>query len=160
MNKKFCKNCYGKLYCTHNIPQMNANNIINSLLSNITSSTKQNNLHTIYKFLLPEYRQKFNGFKGFQSFIQKKFPYLLQPLRIQLVKAFEETDECHGEFIIQTTHKPYFIKIYLQRAYNFIDNKPLYDPITKEYLHLYWRIALIKKTGDTKNNSNIIYSRF
>jgi len=162
MNEKFCKKCYGKLYCTHNIPQMNSNNIINFILSQLTSSNKQNNLHTIYQFLLPEYRKKFKGFRNFQSFIFKKYPYLLQPINIQLVKSFKETDECQGKFTIQiiNNNKPHFITIHLQRAYNFIDNKPLYDPYTKEYLYLYWRISLIEKTGNIENESRIIYSRF
>ena len=162
MNKKFCKKCYGKLYCTHNIPQMNANDIINIMLSTLTSSNKQANLHTIYKFLLPDYRHKLHGFRGFQSFIQTNFPNLLRPTNILLIKSFEESDECKGEFTIQTTHnnKPFFITIHLQRAYNYIDDKPLYDPYTKEYLHLFWRISSIEKTGNTTNTSRIIYSRF
>ena len=77
MNKNFCKKCYGKLYCTHNTPKMNADDIINDILTKLTTQNKKNNIQTLYYYLLPSYRNKMNGFRGFQLFIQKKFPYLL-----------------------------------------------------------------------------------
>jgi len=160
MIKKFCKKCYGNTFCVDNEPQMNASDIIHFLLSSITSNSSHNALKIFYNLLIPSYREQLGGFRQFSKYINTHFPHLLSSIHINLLDQFHETDECSGFFSISYNHnnKNIPIIIHMERAYNYIDNKPLYDPLTKEYLYLFWRINKIEK-GSVQDGKRTVYSR-
>lgn len=163
MIKKFCKKCFGKKYCVEHKPQMDSNELINILLTSITNqSRKEDVLKILYKFLLPSYRAYLGGFRKFQSFIEINFPGLLSAFQIEITKKFTEIDSCIGYFIISYpfNNKRKFLKIHMERAYNYIDDRPIYDRFIRERLYLFWRISKIENVNSSRGSSNIMYSRF
>jgi len=160
MIKKFCKKCYGDTFCVEKEPQMNASDIIHFLLASITSNSSSNSLKIFYNLLTPSYRTKLGGFRQFSKYINTQFPNLISSININLLDEFHEIDECTGFFSISYSHNNHNIPIviHMERAYNYIDNKPLYDPLTKENLYLFWRINKIEK-GFVQNGRRTVYSR-
>jgi hypothetical protein len=48
----------------------------------------------------------------------------------------------------------------MERAYDYINNLPLYDRYTKSKLYLFWRISRIKlEKNYTKNGKKIIFGK-
>jgi hypothetical protein len=146
MIKEFCKKCYGKLFCVEQEPQMNSNEIISIILKYLTEEDKNNSIKLLYSFFHPFYRTKLGGFAGYKKWINNNFPGLLTSTNIGLLESFKEIDECYGYFFISYNfhNKKVILKIYLERAYDYINNLPLYDRYTKSKLYLFWRISKIK----------------
>ena len=146
MIKEFCKKCYGKLFCVEQEPQMNSNEIISNILKYLTEEDKNNSIKLLYSFFHPFYRTKLGGFAGYKKWINNNFPGLLTSINIGLLESFKEIDECYGYFFISYNfhNKKVILKIYLERAYDYINNLPLYDRYTKSKLYLFWRISKIK----------------
>jgi len=122
--KKYCKKCFKKLICIHKEPEMSAIDILETI------NKSDDKLNEIYYFLIPEYRAELGGKKGFHKFIKKfnfdKFKF-----------KFIEIDDCLGYAINNN------IRIDMQRAYNYLDDKPIYDRFSKIKLELFWRITKI-----------------
>ena len=146
MIKEFCKKCYGKLFCVEQEPQMNSNEIISNILKYLTEEDKNNSIKLLYSFFHPFYRTKLGGFAGYKKWIRTHFPGLITVTNIDLLDSFKEIDECYGYFYISYyyNNKKVILKIELERAYDYINNLPLYDRYTKSKLYLFWRISKIK----------------
>ena len=146
MIKEFCKKCYGKLFCVEQEPQMNSNEIISNILKYLTEEDKNNSIKLLYSFFHPFYRTKLGGFVGYKKWIRAHFSGLITATNIDLLDSFKEIDECYGYFYISYyyNNKKVILKIELERAYDYINNLPLYDRYTKSKLYLFWRISKIK----------------
>lgn len=146
MIKEFCKKCYGKLFCVEQEPQMNADDIISRVLKIMTEKSQEKSLKLLYSYFHPFYRQKLGGFTKYKKWILTYFPELITTTNIKLLKSFKEIDQCYGYFYISYLfdNKKIILKIELERAYDYINNLPLYDRYTKTKLYLFWRISKIK----------------
>jgi hypothetical protein len=146
MIKEFCKKCYGKLFCVEQEPQMNADDIISKILKIMTEKSQEKSLKLLYSYFHPFYRQKLGGFTKYKKWILTHFPELITTTNINLLKVFKEIDQCYGYFYISYlfNNKKIILKIELERAYDYINNLPLYDRYTKNKLYLFWRISKIK----------------
>jgi hypothetical protein len=143
MIKEFCKKCYGKLFCVEQEPQMDSKEIISNVLKLLKQNSGQESIKLLYTYLHPFYRIKLGGFVGYKKWIRTNFPGLITATNIKLIGSFKEIDECYGYFYI-SYNKKFILKIELERAYDYINNLPLYDRYTKNKLYLFWRISKIK----------------
>ena len=143
MIKEFCKKCYGKLFCVEQEPQMDSKEIISNILKLLKQNSGQESIKLLYTYLHPFYRTKLGGFVGYKKWIRTNFPGLITATNIKLIGSFKEIDECYGYFYI-SYNKKFILKIELERAYDYINNLPLYDRYTKNKLYLFWRISKIK----------------
>lgn len=143
MIKEFCKKCYGKLFCVEQEPQMDSKEIISNILKLLKQNSGQESIKLLYTYLHPFYRTKLGGFVGYKKWIRTNFPGLITATNIKLIGSFKEIDECYGYFYI-SYNKKIILKIELERAYDYINNLPLYDRYTKNKLYLFWRISKIK----------------
>ena len=162
MIKEFCKKCYGKIFCVENEPQMNADDIIYVILSSLTDNSENKSKKLLYKYFLPNYRLKLGGYNKYNKWITNKFPGLINTINIELLNKFKEIDECHGFFIISylNKNKRIILKINMERAYEYINNQPLYDKYTKEKLYLFWRISRISIDNDKiRIGKRVIFGR-
>jgi hypothetical protein len=146
MIKEFCKKCYGKLFCVEKEPQMDSNEIILIILKLLTQNSEQESIKLLYAYLHPFYRTKLGGFSSYKKWIRTHFPGLITATNIHLLDSFKEIDECYGYFYISYNfnNKKVILKIDLERAYDYINNLPMYDRYTKSKLYLFWRISKIK----------------
>jgi hypothetical protein len=143
MIKEFCKKCYGKLFCVEQEPQMDSKEIIFNILKLLKQKPEQESIKLLYSYLHPFYRTKLGGFSGYKKWIRTHFPGLITATNIDLLESFKEIDECFGYFYI-SYNKKFILKIELERAYDYINNLPIYDRYTKNKLYLFWRISKIK----------------
>lgn len=143
MIKEFCKKCYGKLFCVEQEPQMDSKEIIFNILKLLKQKPEQESIKLLYAYLHPFYRTKLGGFSGYKKWIRTHFPGLITATNIDLLESFKEIDECFGYFYI-SYNKKFILKIELERAYDYINNLPIYDRYTKSKLYLFWRISKIK----------------
>jgi hypothetical protein len=143
MIKEFCKKCYGKLFCVEQEPQMDSKEIIFNILKLLKQKPEQESIKLLYAYLHPFYRTKLGGFAGYKKWIRTHFPGLITATNIDLLESFKEIDECFGYFYI-SYNKKVILKIELERAYDYINNLPIYDRYTKSKLYLFWRISKIK----------------
>jgi hypothetical protein len=152
MIKEFCKKCYGKIFCVEQEPQMDSKEIISNILKILTQKFQQDSFKLLYSYLHPFYRTKLGGFSGYRKWIRTHFPGLIGENNIDLHNSFKEIDECYGYFYISYyyNNKKVILKIELERAYDYINNLPLYDRYTKSKLYLFWRISKIKLEKDKK----------
>lgn len=153
MIKQFCKKCYGKLFCVEEEPQMDAIQIISIILKILTKKSGQECIKLLYGYLHPYYRSKLGGFSGYKKWIRTNFPGLITETNIKLIGSFKEIDECYGYFCISYlfNNKKVILRIELERAYDYINNLPVFDRYTKSKLYLFWRISKIKLEKDKKN---------
>lgn len=153
MIKQFCKKCYGKLFCVEEEPQMDANKIISIILKILTENSEQECIKLLYVYLHPYYRSKLGGLSGYKKWIRTNFPGLISEKNIKLVGSFKEIDECYGYFCISYlfNNKKVILRIELERAYDYINNLPVFDRYTNSKLYLFWRISKIKLEKDKKN---------
>jgi hypothetical protein len=145
MIKEFCKKCYGKLFCVEQEPQMDSKEIILIILKILTQNTEKESIKLLYEFFHPFYRTKIGGYAKYKKWIKSYFPGLITASNINLIDSFKEIDECYGYFFISFyfLNKEIILKIYLERAYDYINNLPLYDRYSKSKLFLFWRISKI-----------------
>jgi hypothetical protein len=150
MIKEFCKKCYGKLFCVEQEPQMDAKEIISNVLKLLTQNPKQESIKLLYTYLHPFYRTKLGGFAGYKKWIRTHFLGLITATNIDLLDSFKEIEECYGYFYISYNfhNKKVILRIDLERAYDYINNLPIYDRYTKSKLYLFWRISKIKLEKD------------
>jgi hypothetical protein len=150
MIKEFCKKCYGKLFCVEKEPQMDSKEIISNILKLLTQNSQQESIKLLYSYLHPYYRTKLGGFSGYKKWIRTHFPGLITANNLNLLDSFIEIDECYGYFYISFYYhsKKVILKIDLERAYDYINNLPMYDRYTKSKLYLFWRISKIKLERD------------
>jgi len=161
MKKPFCKKCHGKLFCVHHQPEMEPDDIIEKLTTSIMDKTTM--VETFYKYMMPEYRAKIGGFRGAKHFFKTYLRGIEISPNISIARDFVEEDDCSGFFILEYSFqgKTKTIKITMHRAFNYIDDKPIYDNFTREKLYLYWRIVNIQPfSGVLSNNSKMVFSRF
>ena len=161
MKKPFCKKCYGKLFCVHQQPEMEPQEIINKLVNSIIHKTDM--IETFFKYMMPEYRTKMGGIRGTKHFFEKYLTGIEFSPNISIVDDFIEEDDCAGYFLLEYFFKgkKNLIKITMHRAYNYIDDKPIYDRFSKEKLFLYWRIVNIQPFhGYFPNSVRTTFSRF
>ncbi len=153
MIKQFCKKCYGKIFCVEEEPQMDANKIISNILKILTENSEQESIKLLYIYLHPFYRSKLGGFAGYKKWIRTNFPGLITEKNIKLIGSFKEIDECYGYFCISYffNNKKVILRIELERAYDYINNLPVFDRYIKSKLYLFWRISKIKLEKDKKN---------
>jgi hypothetical protein len=160
MIKEFCKKCYGKLFCVEQEPQMDANEIISNILKYLIQKTNENSIKLLYSFFHPYYRTKLGGYSKYKKWIKSNFPGLIQANNINLINSFQEIDQCYGYFYISYfyNNKQIILKFYMERAYDYINNLPLYDRYTKSKLYLFWRISKIKlEKNYIKNGEKFIF---
>jgi len=140
-NKKFCRKCQGKIFCVHKEPEMSPVEIQTLILTAILQN-KSVGLQMLYKYMMPEYREKLGGFRGMEKYITQNFPGFLETEFVKIIDDFKEEDECSGymEIEYKDARINRKIKIRMERAFDYIANKPLNDRYAKEKLALYWRI--------------------
>jgi hypothetical protein len=161
MIKEFCKKCYGKLFCVEQEPQMDANEIISYILKYLTQKDTEKSIQLLYIYFHPFYRKKLGGFAGYKKWIISHFPGLITSTNIEILDSFIEIDECYGYFFISYHfhNKKIILRIELERAYDYINNLPLYDRYTKSKLYLFWRISKIKLEKDkVKIGKRIVFA--
>lgn len=162
MIKEFCKKCYGKLFCVEQEPQMNADEIISIILQILTQKTEQQSIKLLYNFFHPFYRTKLGGYSAYKKWIQSNFPGFMTANNISLLDKFKEIDECYGYFLVSYIHhnKQIVLRIEMERAYDYINNLPMYDRYSKTKLYLFWRISKIRVERDKiKLGRRIIFGR-
>ena len=162
MIKEFCKKCYGKLFCVEQEPQMNSNEIISNILKNLIQKKEQESIKSLYIFLHPYYRTKLGGYTNYKKWIRNYFPGFTNATHINLLGGFKEIDECYGYFYVSYNfnNKPIILKIEMERAYDYINNLPMYDRYTKSKLYLFWRISKIKiEKNKVKFGKRIIFGK-
>ena len=162
MIKEFCKKCYGKLFCVEQEPQMDADEIILIILKILTQKTENKSIKLLYTFLHPYYRTKLGGYAAYKKWIKTYFPGLTIVTHINLLDSFKEIDECYGYFLISYIYhsKQIVLRIEMERAYDYINNLPLYDRYAKTKLYLFWRISKIRVEKDkVKLGRRIIFGR-
>jgi hypothetical protein len=162
MIKEFCKKCYGKLFCVEQEPQMNADEIISIILQILTQKTEKQSIKLLYSFFHPHYRTKLGGYAAYKKWIQSHFPGFMKALHLNLLDSFKEIDECYGYFRVSYGfhNKPIILKIEMERAYDYINNLPMYDQYTKTKLYLFWRISKIRLEKDKiKLGRRIVFGR-
>jgi hypothetical protein len=149
MIKEFCKKCYGKIFCVEQEPQMDSNEIILNIIK-ILNENQQKSIKLLYTYFHPFYRKKLGGYSGYKKWINTQFPGFIKATNIYLLDSFKEIDECYGYFFISYyfNNKKNILKIDLERAYDYINNLPMYDRYTKSKLYLFWRISKIKLEKD------------
>ena len=159
-NRKFCKKCHGKLFCTHTEPEMTAEEIT-TLIFHALTENKEIGIKTLYRFLMPEYRKKLGGSHGMTSYLNRKAPGFLDSISFTLINDFKEEDECLGHIIIEYKNKgvPHHLEIKMERAFDFIGNRPLIDRYTGEKLELFWRITDIREKDFTRGRRKIVFSK-
>jgi len=160
MNNKFCKRCHGKLFCVHNEPEMSGEDIVHLILLAFINNSKIG-LETLYKYLIPEYRNKIGGIRNLGKLLERKFPGFIDSINLSILDKFQEDSECSGKIQIQYFHNgnPKIIVLTMHRAFNYISNKSLYDRLTKEELNLYWRIVDIKAGEGITGRRSFTFSR-
>ena len=162
MIKEFCKKCYGKLFCVEQEPQMDADEIISIILKNLTQKTENKSIKLLYNFFHPFYRTKLGGYAAYKKWIKIYFPGLTIVTHINLLDSFKEIDECYGYFLISYIYhsKLIVLRIEMERAYDYINNLPMYDRYAKTKLYLFWRISKIRVEKDkVKLGRRIIFGR-
>ena len=162
MIKEFCKKCYGKLFCVEQEPQMDADEIISIILKSLTQKSEQQSIKLLYTYFHPHYRAKLGGYSDYKKWIHNHFPGFITAININLLDSFKEIDECYGYFSVSYLfhNKPIILKIEMERAYDYINNLPMYDRYTKKKLYLFWRISRIKlEKYKVKLGRRIIFGR-
>jgi hypothetical protein len=162
MIKEFCKKCYGKLFCVEKEPQMDADEIISIILKSLTQKSEQQSIKLLYTYFHPHYRTKLGGYSDYKKWIHSHFPGFITAININLLDSFKEIDECYGYFSVSYLfhNKPIILKIEMERAYDYINNLPMYDRYTKNKLYLFWRISQIKlEKYRVKLGRRIIFGR-
>ena len=162
MIKEFCKKCYGKLFCVEQEPEMNSDEIISIILQILTQKTEQQSIKLLYSFFHPDYRAKLGGYSNYKKWIQSHVPGFMSAIQINLLDIFKEIDECYGYFSVSYIYhnKPIVLKIEMERAYDYINNLPMYDRYTKSKLYLFWRISKIRlEQNNVKLGRRIVFGR-
>lgn len=162
MIKEFCKKCYGKLFCVEQEPQMDADEIISIILKCLTQKSESQSIKLLYTYFHPHYRVKLGGYSEYKKWIRSHFPGFMTAININLLDSFKEIDECYGYFRVSYLfhNKPIVLKIEMERAYDYINNLPMYDRYTKKKLYLFWRISRIKFEKDKiKLGRRIVFGR-
>lgn len=162
MIKEFCKKCYGKLFCVEQEPQMDANEIISIILQIITHRNEQQSIKLLYSFFHPFYRTKLGGYSAYKKWIKTHFPGFMTASNINLLDSFKEIDECYGYFQVSYIYhnKPIVLRIEMERAYDYINNLPMYDRYAKTKLYLFWRISKIRVEHEkVKLGRRIVFGR-
>ena len=157
-NKRFCIKCDKQLFCSHKEPEMSAEDITKLILSALLDKNPQ----IFYKFLSPDFRQRIGNIRKFSQFLSLNFPNLLSSSFLSIVNHFQQNDDCNGSITIEYTNngKPQFITLHFQRIFNYLENKPIFDKSTREYLNLYWRITNMESSKVKGKNRFIIMSKF
>jgi hypothetical protein len=81
---------------------------------------------------------------------------------INLLDSFKEIDECYGYFLISYIYhnKPIVLRIEMERAYDYINNLPMYDRYAKTKLYLFWRISKIRVEWEkAKLGRRVVFGR-
>jgi hypothetical protein len=162
MIKEFCKKCYGKLFCVEQEPQMDADEIISIILKFLTQKTEEQSIRLVYSFLHPFYRTKLGGYSAYKKWIRNHFPGFMNVSNISLLDKFKEIDECYGYFLISYIYhnKQIVLRVEMERAYDYINNLPMYDRYTKKKLYLFWRISKIRVEREkVKLGRRIVFGR-
>jgi hypothetical protein len=162
MIKEFCKKCYGKLFCVEQEPQMDADEIISIILKFLTQKTEQQSIKLLYSFLHPFYRTKLGGYSAYKKWIRNHFPGFMTVSNISLFDKFKEIDECYGYFLVSYIYhnKQIVLRVEMERAYDYINNLPMYDRYTKTKLYLFWRISKIRVEREkVKLGRRIVFGR-
>ena len=162
MIKEFCKKCYGKLFCVEQEPQMNADEIISIILQILTQKTEKQSIKLLYSFFHPHYRAKLGGYTAYKKWILIHFPGFMTASNINLLDSFKEIDECYGYFRVSYIYhnKPIILKIEMERAYDYINNLPMYDRYAKTKLYLFWRISKIRVEREiVKLGRRVVFGR-
>lgn len=135
--------------------QMNVRDIISIVLESFINNNQYDKaIETLYQFTSLNYRLPYNTFR---NKIRSQYTPLFHLKDYQFIGDNYPTS--HQKVKLHTKHHTYVYLFTLTQQYDWLNQKPIYDPLTQKCLNRYWRIDSIQYIPPQKKREYIEHFR-
>lgn len=154
----FCRKYNNKKYCVHKVPKMNARDIVLKQLREMKNNNRFNSgIMEAYYYASIGNRMSTGPYDRFVKLVKNPtYKHLLNSSSYRIInEVYDENDMFYKcEVKVYKGSKIYIYIFELSRQFDFEKNLPLYDPVAKMDLYLYWRTnsVMLKEVLSKKNS--------
>ena len=107
------------------------------------NNKEDSGIRLAYRFASPENKQSTGPYFNFRKMLYSStYKPLLNNMKWEFLGnpvIYKKDTKYRQKIVVFTHNTKYIYQFNLSRQYDYINDRPLYDPFSKEYLNMYWR---------------------
>ena len=135
-------------------PTMDAYDIIEIVFNNLKYNNKNIGIQNMYRFTSLKTKEYMKTYLNYRSILLNNYPQFFNFESWGFYKTDSQplVNTFYQKIFIRKNNKLYYFQLKLSRQYDYVNNTPVYDYISRECLNKYWRIDSINSINPVDIN--------